>query len=77
MHAFGEDKVPSFEPDLKRSVKIEFSDHRITFNAGVLHLRDTDFRLNLNDSIATGLIYIRYQSAIRYQLRDLPWERHR
>ncbi len=36
MYAFCENKVTSFEPDFNRSVSIEFSDHRITFNAGVL-----------------------------------------
>ncbi|MFN7290581.1 MAG: transposase [Pirellula sp.] len=67
----GEVKVNSFEPDLNRSVKTEFSDNRITSNAGVLLLREADSRLKLIDSIAKRLIDTRNQSAIRYQLGDL------
>lgn len=71
----GEDKVTSFEPDFNRSVKIEFSDQRITSNAGVLLLREADSRLNLTNSIAQSLIDTRNQDAIRYQLGDLLRER--
>ncbi len=71
----GEDKVTRFEPDFNRSVKIEFSDHRITSNAVVLLLREADSLLNLTNSIAQSLIDTRNQDAIRYQLGDLSRER--
>jgi hypothetical protein len=60
MHAFSEDEFTSFEPDFHRPVIIEFSAHRITFNAGATLLREADFRLKLTDSIAIGLVDTHY-----------------
>jgi hypothetical protein len=74
-HAMGEAQGSKFEPDFNRCVKVEFSDHRITSNAGVLLLRDADFKLNLTSSITANMIDTRQASAIRYQLGDLLRER--
>jgi hypothetical protein len=63
------------EPELNQSVKIEFSDHRITSNAGVLLLREADSRLGLTSSIASKMVDTRNARAIRYQLGDLLRER--
>ena len=71
----GEVKGTKFEPDFNRSVKVEFSDHRISSNAGVLLLREADFKLELTSSISARMIDTRNQAAIRYQLGDLLRER--
>jgi hypothetical protein len=63
------------EPEFNQSVKIEFSDQRITSNAGVLLLREADARLALTSSIATKMVDSRNVWAIRYQLGDLLRER--
>ena len=63
------------EPEFNQSVKIEFSDHRITSNAGVLLLREADFKLELTSSIESKMIDTREATAIRYQLGDLLRER--
>lgn len=74
-HAMGEVKSSTFEPDFNRSVKVEFSDQRITSNAGVLLLREADFKLGLISSIAGGMHDTRNQEHIRYPLGDLLRER--
>lgn len=71
----GEGKGNTFEPDFNRAVKLEFSDHRITSNAGVLLLREADFQLNLTASISQNMVDTRRQDAIRYTLGDLLRER--
>jgi hypothetical protein len=71
----GEVQVSKFEPDFNRSVKVEFSDQRITSNAGVLLLREADFKLELTSSLASKMIDTRDQDAIRYQLGELLRER--
>lgn len=71
----GEVKDSKFEPHFNRSVKVEFSDQRITSNAGVLLLREADFTLDLINSISSKMIDTRDQGAIRYQLGDLLRER--
>jgi hypothetical protein len=71
----GEVKGTKFEPDFNRSVKVDFSDQRITSNAGVLLLREADFKLELTSSISSNMIDTRDQGAIRYQLGDLLRER--
>ena len=71
----GEAKVSTFEPDFNRSVKVEFTDQRITSNAGVLLLREADFKLELISSIASQMRDARRQDLIRYQLGDLLRER--
>ena len=71
----GEVKGNSFEPDFNRSVKVEFSDQRITSNAGVLLLREADCKLELISSITSKMIDTRKPEAIRYQLGDLLRER--
>ena len=71
----GEVQGSTFEPDFNRSVKIEFTDQRITSNAGVLLLREADHQLQLINSIASGMIDRRRQDLIRYQLSDLLRER--
>ncbi len=56
-------------------MKIEFSDHRITFNAGVLLLREADIKLELTNSIESKMTDTREATAICYQLGDLLRER--
>ena len=74
-HAMGEAKGSTFKPDFNRSVKVEFSDQRLTSNAGVLLLREADFKLGLTTSIASRMRDTRNQLAIRYPLGDLLRER--
>ncbi len=64
-----------FEPEFSQSVKIEFSDHRITSNGGVLLLREADSKLGLTSSIAAKMSDTRNTRATRYQLNDLLRER--
>lgn len=71
----GEVNRSKLEPEFNQSVKIEFSDHRITSNAGVLLLREADSRLGLTSSIASKMVDTRNAWAIRYQLGDLLRER--
>jgi hypothetical protein len=71
----GEANRSKLEPEFNQSVKIEFSDHRITSNAGVLLLREADSRLGLTSSIASKMVDTRNARAIRYQLGDLLRER--
>ena len=71
----GEVNGSKLEPEFNQSVKIEFSDHRITSNAGVLLLREADFKLELTSSIESKMTDTREATAIRYQLGDLLRER--
>lgn len=71
----GEVNRSKLEPEFNQSVKIEFSDHRITSNDGILLLREADSRLGLTCSIASKMVDTRNAWAIRYQLGDLLRER--
>ena len=71
----GEVQVSKFEADFNHAVKVEFTDHRISSNAGVLLLREADCKLELTSAVAAQMIDTRAQNAIRYQLGDLLRER--
>lgn len=66
----GEVNGSKLKPKFNQSVKIEFSDHRITSNAGVLLLRDADFKLELTSSIESKMTDTWEATAIRYQLGE-------
>jgi hypothetical protein len=54
-------RVPSVSLIFNGAVKIEFSDDRITSNAGVLLLREADGKLGLIRSIADRMVDPRKQ----------------
>lgn len=72
-HAISEFQGSRFDADFNRAVKVEFTDHRISSNAGVLLLREADSKLDLTSSIAAQMVDTRTQNAIRYPLSAIRY----
>ena len=71
----GESHGSLFEPTFSRSVKLSASDDRISSDAGVLMLRETDHRLGIIVSLAGQLHDPRQSDLVRYQM--VEWLRER
>ena len=71
----GEGKFTGFQAEFNRSIQVEFTDDRITSNAGVLLLRQIDHQLGLCESIAGKIHDPRRADRIRYRVIELLRER--
>lgn len=71
----GEGKSNGFRVEFNRAIEVEFSDQRVTSNAGVLVLRELDHRLGICESIAASIVDPRRPDRIRYQVVELLRER--
>lgn len=71
----GEDKSTGFQAGFNRAIQVEFSDDRITSNAGVLLLRQIDHKLGLCESMASQMYDPRRADRIRYRIVELLRER--
>jgi len=54
-----------FEPQFNRAVKVRTSDERITSDAGLLLLREADYRLGLTEHLASQVVLRFFKEALR------------
>ena len=71
----GEAQPFLFEPGFNRAVKVRAGDDRLTSDAGVVLLRETDHRLGLIASLAAGMADPRDPGLTRYTLVELLRQR--
>ncbi len=62
----GQGKFTGFQAEFNRAIQVEFTDDRITSNAGVLLLRQIDHKLGLCESIAQKIHDPRRADRISY-----------